>query len=77
MNRVLRELARELLGLWRRSLRSRRFGWVQPRRQWALESYKAPNPKLQIPKKFLAPSSKTTALMLDKGSVVAGRPSCP
>jgi hypothetical protein len=44
----------------RRSLRSRRFGWVQRCRRWASGCYKAPNPKLQIPKKLQAPSSKTT-----------------
>jgi len=60
MNRVRRELARKRLGRRRRSLRSRRFGWVQRCRRWASGCYKAPNPKLQIPKKLQAPSSKTT-----------------
>jgi hypothetical protein len=32
---------------------------VQPCRRWASGSCKAPNPKLQIPKKLQAPSSKT------------------
>jgi hypothetical protein len=33
---------------------------VQPCRRWASGSYKAPNPKLEIPRKLQAPSSKTT-----------------
>ena len=73
MNQVRRELTRERLGLRRRSLRSRRFGWVQPCRRRASGSYKAPNPKE-------APSTKLQndrPLRLDKGSAVAGRSSWP
>jgi hypothetical protein len=76
MNRVRRELARERLGLWRRSLRSRRFGWCS-RVDGGLRDLT----KLQIPSsksqgscKHQAP--KRPALMLDKGSAVAGSPSC-
>jgi hypothetical protein len=74
---VRSESARPRLGLRRRSLRSRRFGWCS-RVDGGLRDLtklQIPSSKSQRSTKHQAP--KRPALMLDKGSAVAGRPSCP